>query len=554
MIKLPTFPGMASLKKWVTNWAKKNTVKIDNRDWYFAFLLDNGKEKFLFTKSSIKEFVLEDDLFEWYSKGYITFQNDDRVLERTVFPELLLKLFATDPPYKMRGDGRDLLSINFSPKVNNLMGWLATMLGLNLEPDKETYNLDNTYAVYDTKTTYTDQGEELKTLYFWDVRYQLLLERNVHYSTGLVKAKTDEKLKKKLRQSTDDERSIKSGIAVKEFIKVALEDTPVSLKFDDDWDDGIREIFYSSPAQYKAINDLDWLMSSHVSADDSKNGMSILKYDTFIKKWTLIPIYKYFEKAMKDKKEAGDYQHDKLTVAYNVGGIPAYLSLIPMKKKAPDYTMMTYLKAFKDRLTGKIKKNMGYSELSELELNEWTFEDLAGLDNQRLITTYAVHSYNTSEKEFNVDVFKNEIQTVTEGFQKDYLEKNFMAKKKPVLSHSLTNGKKDRTVMNNIFTLTNDDKGRLIKGRNQLYKNLIFLNNACSVTMKGNTHRRTGRFFSIDRKDKYFENDYDNKVLGQYFIVNAVHRFKDETYTNDLLGVKPYRFAKLALEQKNVIK
>ena len=60
--------------------------------------------------------------------------------------------------------------------------------------------------------------------------------------------------------------------------------------------------------------------------------------------------------------------------------------------------------------------------------------------------------------------------------------------------------------------------------------------------------------FSIDRRDKYFENDYDNKVLGQYFIVNVKHRFSEETYTNEILGVKPYRFAKLTLEQKNVIK
>lgn len=553
MIKLPKFPGMASLNKWVKDWAKKNTVKIDNRDWYFAFLLDNGKEKFLFTKSGITDFVLEDDVFSWYSKGYITFKNNDRVLERTVFPKLMLKLMRTDPPYKMRGDGRDLLSINFSPKVTAINSFIAKTMGLDIQPDPEVYNLDNTYAIYDCKTEYDEGGDELKTLYFWDIRYQQLLERNVHYSTGLTKCKTDPKLKKEIRQSTNKQRSIKSGIAIKEFLKVALKDTPGSLKFDDKWDEGEAEIFYSSPAQYKGVNDLDWLMDCHVSAKASKNDMSILKYDTYIKKWTLMPVFEYFGKALKGK-EAGDFQHDKFTVAYNTGNIPKFLSLIPNKKKSPTYTLGSYGKALKDAVKGKIIKQIELTETSELELVEWRFEDLVGLDNQNLITTYAVHSYNMEEKEFNVDVYKNEIQTVTENFQKDYLEKNFMAKAKPLIAHNITKGKRDRSVMNNLFTLSNDEKLRLIKGRNQLYKNLIFLNNACNITIKGNTHRRTGRFFSIDRRDKYFENDYDNKVLGQYFIVNVKHRFSGETYTNEILGVKPYRFAKLSLEQKNVIK
>ena len=113
---------------------------------------------------------------------------------------------------------------------------------------------------------------------------------------------------------------------------------------------------------------------------------------------------------------------------------------------------------------------------------EWRFEDLVGIDNQNLITTYAVHSYNMEEHEFNIDVYNNEIQTVSENFQKDYLEKNFMAKSKPVIAHSLTKGKRERSVINNLFTLADDDKKRLIKGRNQIYKNLIFLRYVFSLS------------------------------------------------------------------------
>ena len=69
-----------------------------------------------------------------------------------------------------------------------------------------------------------------------------------------------------------------------------------------------------------------------------------------------------------------------------------------------------------------------------------------------------------------------------------------MGKKKPAPSFAITPGKKNRKVMNNLFTLSDDEKNRAIKGRNQLYKNLIFLNNACTIKCKGETHRRSGRF------------------------------------------------------------
>ena len=196
---------------------------------------------------------------------------------------------------------------------------------------------------------------------------------------------------------------------------------------------------------------------------------------------------------------------------------------------------------------------MVLGEVMEIEKEDWKFSDLAGLDNQTLLTTYAVHSYNMSTHEFNVDVYNNEIQTVTEKFQKNYIEKNFLGDGKPSVSFNITPGKKNRKVMNNLYTLSNDEKIRTVKGRNQLYKNLIFLNNACSLDIKGETHRRSGRFFSLDRQGFYFDNEFDEKVLGQYLVVNVKHIFDGETYKNEILGVKPYRYAEPEFEVKKII-
>lgn len=62
----------------------------------------------------------------------------------------------------------------------------------------------------------------------------------------------------------------------------------------------------------------------------------------------------------------------------------------------------------------------------------------------------------------------------------------------------------------------------------------------------------SGRFFSLDRTDNYFDNEFDQKILGQYFVVNVKHVITNETYKTEMLGVKPYRFTKREIEKKEV--
>lgn len=556
MINIPKFSSPDQLDEFVSEWAKKNTVSIDNRDWYFCVVIDNGKQRTLFTKSGIETLVIEDDLFQWYTKGYITLKNDENSLERGLGPQKVMDFFRLGDTYKMRGDSRDIVSISITPKLNVVTSYLAKISGLEPIPDEDIYKLSNDFAVYDTKTEY-DNGATYKTLYFWDFRYQLLLERDAHYSTGLVKNKTQSDFGKKIRQVNNKDRSIKTGLAIQEFIKQNLSD--LNPQFDNElWDPGGTNVFYSSPAQYKCINDLDWLLDSHVSSDDNDNDFCILKYDNYTKKWTLLSINKYFEKAL-DKDEAGEYQYDKFQISYHSGPLPKFLSFLSAGNKAPKLSLSDLNGKVKSKVPlpyfGKNRrKNMTPGESMELENIDWKFEDLSGIDNQTLLTTYAVHSYNMHTHEFNIDVYKNEIQTVAENFQTQYVEKNFIGDDKPVLNFNITPGKKERTVYNNLFTLSDEQKSRAIKGRNQLYKNLIFLNNACSLSVKGDTHRRTGRFFSIDRVDTYFDNEFDEKVLGQYLTVNVKHIFEKETYRNEMLGVKPYRYSQPNFERKKIVK
>lgn len=557
MINIPLFGSNKELNQFVDDYAKKNSITIDNRDYFFAVAIDNGKERKLFTKSGIEDLVVEDDLFEWYTKGYIRLRNDEDDMERGLGPDKILSMLRLSKTYKMRGDGRDILSINITPNLQTLRSWVARVSGIESRPDEDIFRFSNDFAVYDVKTEYNGK-QQFKVLYFWDLRYQLLLERNIHFSTALVKKEQESQFEKKIRVVNNRDREVFTGDAIKEFLKHSLEDQKPEFE-DDLWDKGGVKVFYSSPAQYKGLNDLDYLLDSHVSDDEGDNDFCILKYDTFIKKWTLMSISKYFDKALQGE-EAGDYQYDKFQISQHAGplGFLGPLASFLTSNKAPNLKLgdlNSKVKSIKvpiPKIGQTQRKNMVPGESMELEPDSWKFEDLAGLDNQTLLTTYAVHSYNCTAHEFNVDVFNNEIRTVSEKFQENLLNGNFIGDPEPVLNFQLTKGKKNQKVYNNLFTLDQEEKARAIKGRNQLFKNLIFLNNAVSLNVKGDTHRRTGRFFSLDRKDPYFPNEFDDKILGQYFIVNVKHIISKETYSNEMLGVKPYRFKSPDFEQDKV--
>jgi hypothetical protein len=557
MINIPLFGSDKELNTFVDDYSKKNSITIDNRDFFFAVAIDNGKERKLFTKSGIEDLVIEDDLFEWYTKGYIRLRNDEDDMERSLGPDKILSMLRLSKTYKMRGDGRDIISVNITPNLQTLRTWIARVAGIEQKPDEDIFKYSNDFSVYDVKTEYEGR-QQYKVLYFWDLRYQLLLERNVHYSTALVKKKQEKQFEKKIRVVNNKDREVLTGEAIQEFIKQALEDQKPEFE-DELWDKGGAKVFYSSPAQYKGLNDLDYLMTSHVSDDEGDNDFSILKYDTYLKKWTLMSISKYFSKAL-DGEEAGEYQFDKFQISQHAGplGFLGPLASFLTSNKAPNLKLgdlNSKVKSIKvpiPKIGQTQRKNMIPGESMELEPDSWKFEDFAGIDNQSLLTTYAVHSYNTNTHEFNIDVFDNEIRTVSEKFQEHYLDGKFIGDPDPALNFQLTKGKKEQKVLNNLFTLDQDEKARAIKGRNQLFKNLIFLNNAVSLNVKGDTHRRTGRFFSLDRKDPYFPNEFDDKILGQYFIVNVKHIISKETYSNEMLGVKPYRYKAPAFETDKV--
>ena len=69
---------------------------------------------------------------------------------------------------------------------------------------------------------------------------------------------------------------------------------------------------------------------------------------------------------------------------------------------------------------------------------------------------------------------------------------------------------------------------------------MLFLNQALVFTVPGATLRRTNTFIGIDRNQNTIINNFDNKLLGQWFTNKIIHNFTDKEYTTTVFAVKPH--------------
>jgi trehalose-6-phosphatase len=116
--------------------------------------------------------------------------------------------------------------------------------------------------------------------------------------------------------------------------------------------------------------------------------------------------------------------------------------------------------------------------------------------------------------------------------------------RKPYPSQITTNLKKLNFNYENVYNLySGNENVRLSKGLNSLLKSTIMSNLGVEITIKGQMFRKSGKFITIDTSALEPKNNFDDRFLGTYFIINIDHSFiKDDTYINKIFAIKTYYF------------
>lgn len=502
--------------------------KQPRRFQFAAYLFNQDGYKWRIRGGMIKELILEDDILDWYHKGHLIFEDPHDALERgesQVDTTRGVKVGG----YKYRADARDWLYIKWAPDLDS-----------GAEPEKgkgsdiatALFSMKFLFSVYATEDIPHPDGNDskLQKLYFHDYRYQALRERNVFYNnTG-----TDwPRGPKKMSQQSNTNRELPTGFIIQNILNRALPGEKQAYSWD--WETGGGNMFYTSPTDYKAIDDLEYVLGRHVSSAETGYQPCIFKLERFTDKWSLLPVGEYFKRAITTGNDgtqiAGPAQGERFHIT--TGGTDTGIKPTSKTPVLPNNN-----------------PSINYHFLDSGTIRDYNFTELSGLDCQELLTSILVHKYNKKTKTFHIDITDNNIENTKTYFQKEFIDKTLGGKD----GHGTTSWLIDPSRKDNqnyrVATAGCDSPSALTVGRNKILLSALLIGNTIEFRVPGETNRKAGKFIAIDRSENYKDNDHDRKVLGQYFVTKVIHLYKQDTgYDNIVYGVKPYFYNDLGFDE-----
>jgi len=515
--------------------------RIDNIEYkYYVYLLNGDGQYLGLTSDSIELLNIKDNILEMAASGTCVIRNDNDSIERSNFNSQMNQsenYFQRQPKqgsetiideYFFRNDCRDYLVVYIRPILNDLLN------EEDLDKVKPSSTLFYTFSILENEDVAADGSDDsrFKKLTLIDNDLEILREKNLFFSSS--KILKDENL----TQKDDNERAVLTGLILKDLIIQGLDtgssgentEQNGSVIDEDLFSIGTSPLFYSSPGEYNVLNDIDYVLQRHTSAAPPHDPC-LLRKDRYSQKYTLISYKDYFKNAIFQSKNgsAGGLLHTE-TIYLSDESLSIDSENVKVKQRSP-------LTPF---------NNLSFNEFSMV--NSYNFFNMSGLDTQTKLVTTAVHSYQLSDKQFQIDLTNNNISTIMktyyEYFVKGQKEYPLFVSGNTIYSNTFVNQfRKNNLNYKNIFSINDTEPDqRLGLGRNDVLKNAIFLNNAIELDLKGLTFRSSGKFFSFDRKNGAIESKYDDKVFGTYFTVQVDHTFSKNNYNNKVIGIKTYLF------------
>lgn len=488
-----------------------DVVQIQDNLYKFDVFLWNGETKTGITFGSIEEFQIVDDLRHTYSYGYIVFSDNHDVIES--FEGIESK--SNVKPYNFRGDGRDYLDVEIMPQMNEVSPNTIS------ERDAKEFCLKYTFSVYKIEEDVKeDRGVKYKKLYFWDKDYQFLTEIDSRFSTSEVPPEKSTIINSSILPSfsnantkitNTDNLKRYTGDSLKFLLdKCFNKITRIGFKASKDWDRGGSTIEYHTNSNYKAIDDMQYLMEYHVSEKAHGYVPCILKKTRFTDEYTFVPVTSYLQNSFGNMTE--DLYVGKLDTTGNGLNNNINFGLNPSQNafNAINYNLIenySFLKPDADMIQNEISTHLVYT-----------------FDPEGYFTcSIKSNNFTNSTKgiyEKNVKNFK--------GY--DMIPKNKLREENKNVQHVYVSG---LGPLSNYLSRDNF-------GKNRSLMTSIFKNSAMYFRVRGLTRRKSGTFFNVNRLNNQITTEYDNVVLGTYFTTMVIHEFKKGMYYNHIYATKPY--------------
>jgi len=500
----------------------QNVVTFNKSEYIYCVVLLNGEGPFLnLTTESVVGLNIVDNITKFTHTGELVVLNDNDIIERAYnnpgesYTTRQADLNTNSIEFFFRGDGRDLVLILITPRDSD---------NLNLQDQVSLTNpftLKFLFSITNIRDQITSSGKKLKVLTLQDLDERILEEVNLNFCTSkFVEGKN-------LTNLDNSERGILSGEVVRNLLTSALtqsgtfkDNTEISFATNDAWDSGGSTLFYSSPATYNAYNDLIYVLQRHISGQTFDSCILRKERNNV---WSLMSVGNYFK-----------YGYNKGTDSAGALHIEKFLV------QSSGSTVNVVLK--KDRTPTALVNNTGYLNSSYITNYQLYYSDAQTVQDD--IITHAVHSYQLNDKQFNIDMTRNNIESAKRTFEDFYVKPMKGENGRPApffYTNAIRNSNRN---IKNTFSLADYSLDqRLNWGRNYILLNAIYRGLTIEFTVDGISNRQAGRFISIDREDALPTSSFDDRLLGIWFIVNVEHTFTSTTYQTKIIAVKTYSYS-----------
>jgi len=504
-----------------------STVQIQDNYYNFnVVLLNSDGNSITIRHGAIKDLCFTEDMRFFYNYGYIVFDNQFNAMESAESistgvdgaPE---KAFT---PFVFRNDGRDLIAINIVPQIQ----YEDADVGETTSKDKKSFALNGLFSIFDSEEILTeDKNEKFTKLYFRDYAYQLLKEKDSYFSTGKIKKGT-----------SNTDRSIPSGEALRAVIQQALsDDTKLNQGFQSNWDVGSEKIFYSSPPNNKAIDDINYLLGFHVSGQENNFSPSILRHNRD-GSWTFTPLKTIQDGSYyKGTSDFGDFGGPGTVENFIIARPTAGSSDTPggMPGRTPGFS--PFANSFSD-----------YSYAENFQHSSMTADDV----QSGMVTTVG-HHYDSGAGQFVMDMERTNIGAITKDSSAMFVQnQKGITGKSPASNLTLNLTRSENKNIKHEYSVSNNPNLRLNVSRNKALMLQFFNNHTVSFRARGKTDRTVGKFITLNRNDGANDNTFDNEMLGSYCLVKVEHSFVNNQYINDIIAVKNYNAAESTSSNKAV--
>jgi len=485
-----------------------STIFMQNDIWKIQVSFDNQSppvKPFVLKNNKLIELAFDHNIIEGaYLKGYVTISGK-RIGDVIENNEL-------NTEFVFRGDGRDEINLELNPSYEK-----------SILPE-EVWFTKLKFIVYDVEDLPADSGH-YKRVHFYHKPYYIMKTRNLKLSSSELI------ISENIQSLSNEDRMVYTGDLIKQaFINLGL----VDFLDNENWDKGNSKIFYNSPANNTAIEEIQYILKQHTS--EKEQSPCILYYNRGINKFQLISLPAFFSKAGVSSDSPGEYQLEHFYIKPQDTGIEDAEGI--SKNRAPLSNENPYKVDF---------KHDQYSLISE---NSYSLFDMSSTDSMLALVTRPVHTYTNKGKKFSVNIIDNDIQAVKTHFKETYTDLLYPGPAGSplfVLNRDKINAE---TVHNGYITTLNKSPETLLNyGRNFTEQGAIFLNLGINFRVPGSSHRHPGRFFGLEKNRNNTDNKYDYRLLGQWFITRIVYSWHRGEPINFITAVKTHSYGDLKFNE-----